>query len=83
MDAVTGAIQVHGSWMGALALVLVLGVAFYVYSKVNHAGYEKIEDAVKRGIERVKEQAPVMADEVRAEAERLQKRAKELLDSLK
>jgi hypothetical protein len=54
MDVLTGQFVQAGSPAFFLLLLAAFGVGLFIYSKVNHPGYEKLEDAFKAEVAEVK-----------------------------
>ncbi len=50
-----------------LLVIAVAGVALFIYSRVNHRGYEKIEDAVKQAASDAKAHAVVTWPKIEAD----------------
>lgn len=75
MFDMTGQIVNPGSPASFLLLMVIFGIGLFVYSKLNHPGYEKIEDAVKKA---VREDWPQIRARLEQEVAELRRRVDEL-----
>ncbi len=72
----TGSLVNPGSPAFFLVLVVLAGAVLFIYSKLNHPGYERLEDSVKKELADIKARAgasfPKFAADIEAKAKELQ-----------
>ena len=66
-----------------IGAVLLAGLGLFVYSKINHPGYEKIEDEAKRLRDKAVSQWPALEMKLRTEIQELKAKIAELLAEAK